>query len=112
MLASALLMFPAIDLLAKSSVLTWLGAIFLIVTSYLMFRHRTKLRTSFLLPIVYIPALTATHFRITTGIDAAKFTVSTILFLVGCVAALLIDAFWSPYKDDLADLEHLDQSKS
>ena len=76
-----------------------------------MFRYRMKLRTSFLLPIVYIPALAATHFRFTKGIDAAEFTVAIILFIVACIAALLVDGFWSPYHDDLADLEHLDQSK-
>lgn len=104
-------MFPVIGVLARNPVSTWLGFGVLVAISYLMFRYRPKLRTSFLLPIVYIPALTAWHFRLTRGIDAVEFTVSIILFIVACIAALLIDGFWNPYQDDLADLEHLDQSK-
>lgn len=110
-MGSAVVMLPVIELLAPHTIATWLGVAALALASIWLFRHRRKLRTSYFLPLIYAPLLTATHFRLARGIDAPEFTVSIVLAMLFCVIALLTTASWNPYEDDLADLEHLSRSK-
>jgi CDP-diglyceride synthetase len=104
-------MVPIIDLLARSPFATWLGVTILAALSAWLFRLRRKLRTSFFLPLLYAPLLAAFHFRVSDGIDTPRFTWALLLFFALCVVAGLTDAFWSPYRDDLEDLEYSSRFK-
>jgi hypothetical protein len=76
-----------------------------------LFTLRGKLRTSFFLPLIYAPGLAATHFRVSGGIDTPAFTIALLLFILLCVVAGLTDAFWTPYQDDLEDMEYISRFK-
>ena len=94
------------DALAPSAVATGCGIVALGLVSVWLFQRRRKLRTAFLLPIIYIPVFAAAHFRAQSGVDAPEFTIAMLLFIVLCIIAALTDAFWSPYEDDLKGLEY------
>jgi LPXTG-motif cell wall-anchored protein len=110
-MASVVVMLPVIHVLSKSATWTWLGVFALAVLSGWLFYRRRQLRTSFFLPLIYAPGLAATHFGLRGGIDAPEFTGTIVLFIFVCVAAALTDAFWSPYQDDLDDLNYVSPSK-
>ncbi len=110
-LGSVVVMLPAINLLSQSMVGTWLGAAVLLSASIWLFRHRRRLRASFVLPLCYVALLAGLRVRVTEGIDAAGFTASIIGFVGFCVAGLITEAFWNARADDLADLEHLSRFK-
>ena len=99
------------DALAPYSAATWFGILALGLGSVWLFQRRRKLRTAFLLPIIYAPTLAAAHFRVRSGVDAPEFTIAMLLFVFLCIIAALTDAFWSPYEDDLEDLEHQQQMR-
>lgn len=107
--ASVIVMMPLLDALSQNLVLTWLGALVLAASTVILFRWRIKLRAAFFLPLIYIAGLAAMRFRVEGGIDASGFNIAIIAFILLCIAALLVDAFLSPYADDLAEMEHLSQ---
>jgi hypothetical protein len=108
---SVAVMLPAIDLLSQSMVGTGLQAVVLVSASIWLFRHRRKLRASFVFPLCYVALLAGFRVRVTEGIDAAGFTASIIGFVVLCVAGLITEAFWNARADDLADMEYLSRFK-
>jgi len=73
----------------------------------MLFRWRRKLRAAFFLPLIYIAGLAAMRFGVEGGIDATRFNVAIVAFVLMSIAALLVDAFWTPHADDLAEMEHL-----
>ncbi len=109
--ASVVVLVPLLDALSQSLVLTWLGVAVLGVTSFLLFQRRRKFRAAFVLPLIYVALLAAVRLREQDGIDSAGFSITVGAFIFLCVTGLLADAFWSPYKDDLAEMEHLSQFK-
>lgn len=109
--ASVVVMVPLLDVLSQSLVLTWVGVAVLSVAAVLLFRWRRRFRTAFVLPLIYIALLAAIRSREQGGVDSTGFSVAVGAFVVLCVAGLLADAFWSPYRDDLAEMEHLAEFK-
>jgi hypothetical protein len=109
--ASVIVMVPLLDALGQNLVLTWLGVLILCVAMVLLFRSRRRLRAAFFLPVIYIAALAAMRLRVEGGLDSTGFTVASLAFILICIAGLLTAAFWSPYADDLAEMEHLSQFK-
>jgi len=109
-MTTAVLLVPLSALTDQSFELTWLSVVALILATIWLFRRRRVLRTSFLIPLCSAPALAAAHYRFEKGIDSAAFAAALTLFLVLCVVGLLVDAFWSPRSDDLADLEQPSRS--
>jgi len=57
-------------------------------------------------PLTFAPIVTALHFEQSAAAGSslvlAMFLLGLLLFLIG----LLATAFWSPYKDDLEELEN------
>lgn len=104
-LASAVVI-PALQLLAQDLVLTWIGVAALGLVAVILFRRRRQLRGTFFLPVAYIAWLAAVRFRIEGGVDSAGFMIGAFAFLVLFMVGLLADAFWSPYSDDLEELEY------
>lgn len=111
-IASVVVMLPAIDVLGKSATGTWLGVLTLVVLSGWLFHRRAQLRTTFFLPLIYAPGLAATHFRLGGSTDTPEFTTAIVLFILVCVIAGLTDAFWSPHQDDLDDLNYVSRQKN
>ena len=109
--ASVVLMVPLLDALSQSLVWTWLGVAVLGVATVLLFQRRRRFRTAFVLPLIYIALLAAVRSREQGGIDSTGFSIAVGAFILLCLAGLLAGAFWSPYADDLADMEHLSQFK-
>ena len=107
--AAVIVMVPLLDTLSENLVLTWVGAVVLLAATVMLFRWRNKLRTAFFLPLIFIAGLAAMRFRVEGGLDSVGFITASLAFVLTCIAAFLVDAFWSPYADDLADLEHLSQ---
>ena len=105
-LASALIMVPLAQVLASSGLATSVAMFLLAAASVWLFTHRRKLRTTFLLPLIYIPFWAAMYLNPRGESDGMAFNVSAIAFGILCLGALLVDAFWSPYKDDQADMEY------
>ena len=99
------------DVTARSSTLTWLTAVILCAAAIWLFSLRRKFRTLFLIPLGCIPFVTGIYFREQVGYDSSGFTVSMVLLLAIFVGGLLLDAFWSPYADDLADQTWLERFK-
>jgi hypothetical protein len=104
---SAIVMLPLLNALSRSLILTWFGIVALGVATVLLFRWRRKLRASFFLPLAYLAGLSAFRLRFESGIDSIGFTVAICAFLLLCVTGLVVDAFWSPYEDDLAEMKYL-----
>ena len=104
-------MIPIMDAFAPSALATWLGVAIFAGLSVWLFRLRQKLRASFFLPLIYAPLLAAIHFRAADGVDTIKFAGALFVFVVVCAAAGLTTAFWSPYQDDLDDLEYFSRFK-
>lgn len=107
--ASVVVMVPLLDAVSQNLVLTWLAALGLAAATVTLFFWRRKLRAAFFLPLIYIAALAAMRFRVEGGLDSTGFTIATVAFILLCIAGLLTDAFWSPYADDIAEMEHLSQ---
>ena len=109
--ASFIVMVPTADFFAPSFLLTWLAVAALCVLSVWLFLHRQKLRTLFLIPLCYAPFFSGSFFREHGGYESSGFTISIVLFFLLAIGGLLLDAFWSPYADDIADQEWLSQFK-
>lgn len=107
--ASVIIMTPLVDALSGDRLLTWMGVAGLAGATVLLFRWRRKLRAAFFLPLIYIAALAAMRFRVEGGINSTAFATASSSFAFLCVAGLIAEAFWSPYADDLAEMEHLSQ---
>jgi hypothetical protein len=109
--ASVVVIVPLLDALSQSLVLTWLGVAVLGGATVLLFQWRRRFRTAFVLPLIYIALLAAIWSREQGGIDSTGISIAVGAFIVLCAAGLLADAFWSPYTDDLAEMEHPSQFK-
>ena len=109
--ASVVVMVPITNALIRSSILTWLGVAVLILVALGLFLLRRKLRTLFLVPLCWAPFVTGIYFRDHGGSDTPGFIVSIAFFVLLFVGGLLVETFWSPYADDLADQEWLSQFK-
>jgi len=107
--ASLIVMVPLLDALSQNLVLTWMGALVLVAATVILFRWRRALRAAFFLPLIYVAWLAAMRFRIEGGIDATGFNIAIVAFILMGIAGLLVNAFWRPYADDLAEMEHLSQ---
>ena len=110
-LGSAILMVPLLDILSENLVATWLGVFVLCVSAVMLFRWRKRLRAAFFLPLVYVVLLGSMRLRVEGGIESAGFSFAVVALVLMCVLGLLADAFWNPYSDDLAEVEHLSQFK-
>jgi hypothetical protein len=109
--ASGMAMVPITNSLSRSSILTWLGVASLCAAAIWLFLLRRKLRTLFLVPLCWAPFVSGIYFRDHNGYDSPGFVVSIALFFLLFAGGSLVDAFWSPYADDLADQEWLSQFK-
>jgi hypothetical protein len=105
-LASSLVVIPLMSVLSRSSVMTWLAAALLLVSAIVLFRSRSRTRTAFLLPICYAPFLIAARIGVVRRSDSGAFTGVLLIGLVLVLSAMVVDGFWSPYKDDLEELEY------
>ena len=65
------------------------------------------MRAIFLLPLLCGAFLAGVHFRNTYGSGSILFVASGIGFTILLVAWPLAELFWSPYEDDLANVEYL-----
>jgi hypothetical protein len=109
--ASVIVMMSLLDALSQNLVLTWLGVVVLGVATVMLFQWCKRLRTAFFLPVIYIAALAAMRFRVVGGIDSTGFSLAIGAFILLCIAGLLADAFWSPYQDDIAEMEYRSKFK-
>ena len=103
--ASVIVMMPLLDALSHNLFLTWFGVLILVATTAMAFRWRKKLRAAFFLPLIYIAGLAAMRFRVEGGLDSTGLSIASVAFVLLCIAGLLVDVFWSPYADDLAEME-------
>jgi hypothetical protein len=106
-----MLVVPITGTTARSGALTWLAVGALCVIAIWLFRLRRKFRTFFLVPLCWVPFVTGIYFRDHHGDNSSGFLVSITLLFVLFAGGMLLDAFWSPYADDLADQEWLEQFK-
>jgi lysylphosphatidylglycerol synthetase-like protein (DUF2156 family) len=110
-LASAIVMVPLLSALSQDLMLTWLGVLVLCAMAVMLFRWRRRLRAAFFLPLIYIALLGAMRFQVEGGIDSTRFNFAIVAFILMCMSGLLVNSFWSPYADDLDEMEHMSQSK-
>lgn len=100
-------MIPITNFLTPSALLLWLGMALLCATAVWLFLLRRKLRTLFFIPLCWAAFVGGIYFREHDGYHSVRFVVSISLFLLLFGGGMLVDAFWSPYADDLADQEWL-----
>ena len=106
LLGTAVVLVPLLNLVGRNAFTSWLGVAFLVAAGIWLIRQRKKFRTAFLVPLVCVPFLIGTHYSHEQGYDSP---VALGAFLIGVLAflvALIVDAFWSPYADDLIELEY------
>lgn len=104
--ASLAALYPVVSLLSHSRLLTWVGIVGLAGLAFVLWRKRDRLRAAFCLPLIYIPALAAFRFQSEEPSSVGS-TIALAVFALMCVAGLLVNTFWDPYEDDLAEQEEL-----
>ena len=92
--------------MARLGSLTWLAVAALLALSVWLYLRRQSLRTAFFVPLAFAPIVAALHLQqsVPSGsiLVVGLFLLGLLLFIIGGLAT----AFWSPYKDDLAELEY------
>jgi len=97
---------PVAFVLSRLGSFTWLAVGTLLALSVWLYRRRRSLRTAFFVSLGFAPIVTALHFEQSVPFGSkvvlGLFVMGFLIFLIGGLAT----AFWSPYKDDLEDLEY------
>jgi hypothetical protein len=104
-IGTAAALVPVSNFFGQRVSTTLIGTALLCLLALFLFRERKRFRTSFLIPLCCVPAFAAAHIRLVEGTDSRVFTLAMAALAIMIVVAFLVDAFWSPRQDDLADLE-------
>jgi hypothetical protein len=103
---SVVIGFPVAGWLSTTGSFAWLAVAALLILSGWLFHKRLAFRAAFFVPLFFAPIIAALHVQGELPADSnlalGLFVLSLLIFVVGALA----EAFWSPYRDDFADLEY------